>query len=250
MFAAWQVLLMTNHGHHSLATFGQSPLYDTSSNKGHFFFVCRIWPTPAAWYAILISHRSFFWMPLAWASQPTLPTQPLFPRGSISWELLTKFSSLTTSWIVWLKASKPMPYLPLGPSAWDLYVPNSFMPLRSISIWLATPLPSLETHPTNWASSVWSRSMLCPFVSFLTSRIRQLWMPISTMEMTCWQTCYPKLFGKISRNPSLVRWFPTFFITYFGKVPPHGNISDNEIKANSCVWALDMNYGPTLPTMP
>ncbi len=196
MSAAWQVLLMTNHGHHSLATSGQNLLCDTSSNEGHF--LCQIWPTPAARYATLISHCSFFLMSIARASQPTLPTRPLIPRGLTSWELPTKFSSLTTSWIVWLGA--PIPYQPLGLSTRDLYVPNSCMPLRSISIWLATPLPSLETHPTKWASSVWSRSMLCPSVSFLISRIRQLWMPVSTMEMTCPWTCYPKPIGKISRT--------------------------------------------------
>ncbi len=47
------------YGHHSLVTFGQSPLCDTSSNKGHFFCLCQIWPTPAAQYANLISHLIF-----------------------------------------------------------------------------------------------------------------------------------------------------------------------------------------------
>ncbi len=128
MSAVWQVLLMTNHGHHSPATFGQSPLCDTLSNEGHFSFLCQICPTSAAQYATLISHCSFFWMPIAWVSQPTLPKRPLSPRGQIFWELPTKFWSSTTSWIIWLGASKPIPYPPSGLSIWDLYVPNSFMP--------------------------------------------------------------------------------------------------------------------------
>ncbi len=82
------------------------------------------------------------------------------------------------SWSVWLGASKPIQYLPSALSIWDLYVPNSVMPLRSISTLPATPLPSLETLPTKWASSVWPWLTSHPFVSFLTSRIRQLWMPI------------------------------------------------------------------------
>jgi hypothetical protein len=51
---------MTDHGHHFLAPFGLSPLCDTSSNEGQFFFLCQIWATPAAGYATLISHCSFF----------------------------------------------------------------------------------------------------------------------------------------------------------------------------------------------
>ncbi len=47
-----------------------------------------------------------------------------------------------------------IPYLLLGPSTWDLYAPNTFMPPRSISIWLVNPLPSLETCPIKWASSI------------------------------------------------------------------------------------------------
>ncbi len=169
-------------------------------------------------------------MPIAWASPMTLPTQPLFPRGLISQELPTKFSSSTTSWIIWLGASKPILYLPSGPSTQYLYVPKSFMPLRSISTLPATPLPSLETLLTKRVSSLWSRSMSRPFVSFLTSRIRQLWMPIWTMEMTCLQTGYPKLIGKIL-GILVGTLIPNFFITYFGQVLPHGDISDNEIKA-------------------
>jgi hypothetical protein len=53
------------------------------------------------------------------------------------------------------------------------------------------------------------------------------------------------------KEPIVGTLIPNFFITYFGQVLPHGNISDNEIKAKLMrIWALDMNYGPTLPTMP
>ncbi len=99
----------------------------------------------------------FLWMPIAWASQPTLPTWPLFPRGPISRELPTKFFSSTTYWSVWLEASKPIPSPLLGPSTRVLYAPNTVTPPRLISIWPANPLPSLETCPTKWVSLVWSR---------------------------------------------------------------------------------------------
>jgi hypothetical protein len=47
-----------------------------------------------------------------------------------------------------------IPSLLLRPSTRDLYAPNPFMPPRSISIWPANPLPSLETRPTKWVSLV------------------------------------------------------------------------------------------------
>ncbi len=193
-------------------------------------------------------HSSFtFWMPIAWASQPTPPSWPLFPRGPISRELPTKFSSLTISWIFWLGASKPIPYLLLGLSIRDLYVPNSFMPLRPISTLPATPLPSLVTLPTKWASSVWSRSMSHPFVPFIKSRRRQLWMPISTTEMTCPWTGYPKLIGKILRIPLLVLLFPTSPSLILGKFYPMATSVTMKLRQNLFIWAPDTNYGPTLP---
>jgi hypothetical protein len=41
-------------------------------------------------------------------------------------------------------------------------------------------------------------------VSFLISRIRQLWTTVSTMEITCLWNCYPKPIEMISKNPSSV----------------------------------------------
>ncbi len=93
----------SNKGHHFFATFGQCPLCDKffqspiigiilwphlpevrcvtfPPTRGNFSFYAKIWPTQAAWYATLISHCSFFWMPIAWASHPTLPTRPFFPK--------------------------------------------------------------------------------------------------------------------------------------------------------------------------
>ncbi len=114
-------------------------------------FSCHIWLKFAVWHVLrrganllfrknlggticLICnthHSSFiFWMPIAWVSQPTPPTRPLFLRGLISRELPTKFSSSTTSLIKWLGASKPIPYPPLGPSTRDLYAPNIFKSLH------------------------------------------------------------------------------------------------------------------------
>jgi hypothetical protein len=52
------------------------------------------------------------------------------------------------------------------------------------------------------------------------------------------------------KEPTVHTLIPNFFITYFGQVLPHGGISDNKIKENSFVWAPNMNYGLTLPTMP
>jgi hypothetical protein len=52
------------------------------------------------------------------------------------------------------------------------------------------------------------------------------------------------------KEPIIDTLLPNFFIIYFGQDLPHGKISDNKIKRNLFVWALDMNYGPTLPTMP
>ncbi len=50
-------------------------------------------------------------------------------------------------------------------------------------------------------------------------------------------------------EPIIGTLIPNFFITYFGQDLPHGDISDDEIKAKLICLALDMNYGPTLPTM-
>ncbi len=189
-------------------------------------------------------------MPIAWASHPTLLTRPPFPRGQISRDLPTKSSSSTTSWIVWLEAWKPIPYLLLGPSTLDLNAPNTFTPPRSISIWLANPLLSLKTHPIKWVSSVWSRSTLRPFVFFLISRIRWLWTTVSTMETTCPRNNYPKPLGMILKNPSLVLWFPIFSPPTLGKIYPMATSVMTKSRQNFFVWALDMNYGPTLATMP
>ncbi len=38
---------------------------------------------------------------------------------------------------------------------------------------------------------------------------------------------------KIFKEPIVGRLIPNFFITYFGKVLPHGNISEDEIKAKT-----------------
>ncbi len=166
---------------------------------------------PADWYAFLISHHSMLWMPIAWATQPTLPTRPPFPRGPISRELPTKFFSSTTSWSIWLEASKSIPSLLLGSSTRDLYAPNTFTPPRDLfeSGW--------QTHGFHWklVQKMGEFSLIkIDFMSilslFLISRIRQLWMSVSTMEMTCPRNRYPKLIGMISKNPLLVLWFPTF----------------------------------------
>ncbi len=69
------------------------------------------------------------------------------------------------------------------------------------------------------------------------------------MEMTCPRNHYPRPIWNDFEEPIVGTLIPNFFITYFGQDLPHGVISDNKIKANSFVWALDMNYGPTLPTM-
>ncbi len=168
----------SDEGYYFFATFSQSPLCDKSSDEGTILFGSHLVKVRCVTKSsnegqifflghdlvdvsclISITHHSTFtlWIPLAWASQPIPPTRLLFPRGPISWELPTKFSSLTISWINWLGASKPIPFPPSGPWTRDPYAPNTFMPLRSISTFLATPLLSLETLPTKRASSAWSR---------------------------------------------------------------------------------------------
>ncbi len=156
---------------------------------------------PADRYASLISHLSILWIPLAWASQPTLPTRPPFRRGPISRELPTKFFSSTTSWSIWLEASKPIPSPLSGPSTRDLYAPNTFLPPRSISIWPANPLPSLSNKMGEFSLI---KIDVTSIHFFLLSRMRWLWMSVSTMEMTCPRNHCPKPIGMILKNPSLV----------------------------------------------
>ncbi len=159
-------------------------------------------------------------MPIAWASQPTLPTWPPYPRGQISRELPTKFFSSTTSWSVWLEASKQIPSPLSGPSTQDLYAPNTSMPPRSMSIWPANPLPSLKTRPTKWESLVWSRWTLRPFVFFLISRTRWPWTSVSTMQATFPKNHCPKPIRMILKIPSLVPWFPMSSSPILGKIYP------------------------------
>ncbi len=55
------------------------------------------------------------------------------------------------------------------------------------------------------------------------------------------------------KEPIVGTLIPNYFITYFptlGKFYPMATSVMTKSRQNSCVWALDMNYGPTLPTMP
>ncbi len=98
---------------------------------------------------------------------------------------------------------------------------NQFLYAPQIHFNLAgEPIAFIENSSNKWESSVWSILALRPFVSFLISRIRQLWMTVSTMEITCPRNYYPKSIRKISKNPSLVLWFPTFSSPTLGKFYP------------------------------
>jgi hypothetical protein len=92
--------------------------------------------------------------------------------------------------------------------------------------------------------------MLRPFVSFPYIKDKATMdanlnhgddKPADLLSKTDW---------KEFKEPIVGTLIPNLVIVYFGQVLPHGDISDDEIKANSFVWALDMNYGPTLPAMP
>jgi hypothetical protein len=73
--------------------------------------------------------------------------------------------------------------------------------------------------------------MLRPFVFFLISRIRQTIddslnhgddLPKESLSKTGWNDFKEPIVGTL---------IPNFFITYFGQDLPHGDISDDEIKA-------------------
>jgi hypothetical protein len=50
-------------------------------------------------------------------------------------------------------------------------------------------------------------------------------------------------------DPIIGTLIPNFFITYFEQVLPHGGIKTMRSWQHSFVWALDTNYGLTLPKM-
>ncbi len=52
------------------------------------------------------------------------------------------------------------------------------------------------------------------------------------------------------KEPIIGTLIPDFFITYFGQDLPMATSVTMKSRQNLFVWALDMNYGPTLPTMP
>ncbi len=73
---------------------------------------------------------------LAWTTRLKAPILLHFPRGTISQELLTKFSSLITFWIVWWAAWEKTQLQPLEPSTQDPYVSSIFLPSNPLwSIW-------------------------------------------------------------------------------------------------------------------
>ncbi len=105
-------------------------------------------------------------------------------------EILTKCLRFTTSWITWFAASEATPTQSwqLESSIQDPYAFCIFTHHKSTTIFLASPLHLLETHPTRKESSAWSRLLLLPFVLILISRIRQLWIATSPMETNSQQT--------------------------------------------------------------
>jgi hypothetical protein len=51
------------------------------------------------------------------------------------------------------------------------------------------------------------------------------------------------------KDPIVGTLFPNFFITYFGQVLPHGDISDNEIKAKLVRLRIGYKLWANTPTM-
>ncbi len=68
--------------------------------------------------------------------------------------------------------------------------------------------------------------MLRPSIFFLISRIRRLWTSVDLPKESLFKTNWNNF-----EEPIVGTLIPNFFITYFGQDLPHGNISDNEIKA-------------------
>jgi hypothetical protein len=52
------------------------------------------------------------------------------------------------------------------------------------------------------------------------------------------------------KEPIVGTLIPNFLSHTLGKFYPMATSVTTKSRQNSCVWALDMNYGPTLPTMP
>jgi hypothetical protein len=65
-------------------------------------------------------------------------------------------------------------------------------------------------------------------------------LPAELLSKTNW---------KDFKEPNVGTLIPNFFITYFGQVLPHGNISDDEIKAKLIHLGTGYEPWPTLPTM-
>ncbi len=188
-------------------------------------------------------------MPIAWASQPTLPTRPPYPRGLISRELPTKSSSSTTSWIVWLEASKPIPYPLSGPSTQDLHAPNTFMPPRSISILTREPIAFIENSSNKMGEfsliKIDAMSIhLFPYIKDKVTMDNSLNHGDDLLKQSLSETNWNDF-----KEPLLVLWFPTFSSHTLGKIYPMATSVTMKSRQNLFVWALGMNYGPTLPPM-
>ncbi len=156
--AAWQLCLMANHGYHSLATFDQSPLCDTSSNKGHCFPFyaefgqCQLIDMQLSSVMVQIFLNAYSIS--VTANTTYMASFPKRPDITGAPDQVFEFNNFLDHLIGDIKANT---ISAIGTTNPDLYAPNTFMPPRSISTWPAILLPSLETCPTIWASPVWSR---------------------------------------------------------------------------------------------
>ncbi len=258
-----------NKGHHFFATFGQcwlrnkffwwpimasfsgyiwlkSPAWHVLQQGAFFPFLRKIWQTPVARYATLISHHSFFWMPIAWASQPTLPTRPLFPKrpditgapnnnfldcliGGIKANTIPAIGTINPGSLCTLFLYAPLIHINLAGEL-IAFIGNSSNKLGEFSL--------IKINITS----------ICVF-PYIKDKAT---MDDSVKHGDDLPTeCYTNPIGTILKNPLLVLWFPTFSSPTLGKFYPMvTSVVMTKSRQNSCVWALDMNYGSTLPMMP
>jgi hypothetical protein len=142
---------MTNHGHHSPATFDQNPLCDTSSNKGHFFLVM---PNLAnACCSICNSHQSLFNFLNAYSMSVTANTTytSSFSKKPGAPNQVFKFDNFLDRLIGGIKANTISAIGTINPGS----LCTQYLNAPQINFNLAgEPIALLETCPTKWVSSV------------------------------------------------------------------------------------------------
>ncbi len=122
----------------------------------------------------------------------------------------------------------PIPSPLSGPSTWDLYAPNTFMPPRSISIKI--DITSIRLFP-------YIKDKATMDVSLNHGDD----LPKESLSKTDWNDFKEPIVGTL---------IPNFSSPTLGKIYPMATSVTMKSRQNLFDWALDMTYGPTLPTMP